>query len=239
VFAAGDLVGRNFDYHDEPALVLHHRPPGAYKSVSLVDISYLGFDRAHLAGIDAKGLAGAARMPFDGMNEHGLVVAMAAVPAARSPQRPRTTGELGVMRLALDHAASVEEAVAIFKRTAIDFSGGPPLHYLVADPSGASAVIEYIDGRVHVLPRGEQPWQAMTNFTLADSTAGERARDRRYHTAATALARGPLSPDAAMRLLRAVGQPITRWSAVYDMRSRTVNIVMGQKYDERVLTFGV
>src|SRR5262245_16845166 len=47
--ANGDpLLGRNFDFHDEPALILHHRPPGAYKSVSLVDISYLGVDRAHL-----------------------------------------------------------------------------------------------------------------------------------------------------------------------------------------------
>src|SRR4051812_30828122 len=39
------ILGRNFDFHDEPALVLHHRPPGAYKSVSLLDIAYLGFDR--------------------------------------------------------------------------------------------------------------------------------------------------------------------------------------------------
>ena len=56
------------------------------------------------------------------------------------------------MRLVLDEAASVREAVAIFRRTAIDFSGGPPLHYLVADASGDSAVVEYVDGRVHGHP---------------------------------------------------------------------------------------
>ena len=39
------MLGRNFDFDDDPALLLHHRPPGAYKSVSLVDISYLGVDR--------------------------------------------------------------------------------------------------------------------------------------------------------------------------------------------------
>ena len=50
------MVGRNFDFHDEPALVLHHHPPGAYKSISLVDISYLGFDRRHVDGISATGL---------------------------------------------------------------------------------------------------------------------------------------------------------------------------------------
>ena len=49
------MLGRNFDFHDEPALVLHHQPPGAYRSVSLVDISYLGVDRAHLDRVDDPG----------------------------------------------------------------------------------------------------------------------------------------------------------------------------------------
>src|SRR4051812_8777810 len=145
------MLGRNFDFHDEPALVLHHRPPGAYKSVSLVDISYLGVDRAHLERVDDPGrLLNASRLPFDGMNEKGVAVAMAAVPHART-RAGRTVGSLGVMRQVLDRAASVDEAVAIFRAAAIDFGGGPPLHYLVADASGAGAVIEYVGGRVHVI----------------------------------------------------------------------------------------
>src|SRR3954452_12638100 len=122
--AGGDpILGRNFDFHDEPALVLHHRPSGAYKSVSLVDISYLGFDRRHLSELhDASQLRRASRLPFDGMNEKGVAVAMAAVPGARTPAQPNTTGSLGVMRLVLDHAASVAQAIRIFRTTAIDFS---------------------------------------------------------------------------------------------------------------------
>ena len=86
------MLGRNFDFHDEPALVLHHRPPGAYRSVSLVDISYLGVDREHLDRVDDPGqLDGASRLPFDGMNEKGVAVAMAAVPSART-RGGRTTG---------------------------------------------------------------------------------------------------------------------------------------------------
>ena len=148
VFFAGGVLGRNFDFDDHPALLLHHRPPGAYRSVSLVDIAYLGVERGEQPSADD--LAGAARLPFDGMNERGVAVAMAAVPAARSP-RGDAVGSLGVMRLVLDRAANVAEAVAIFRRTAVDFTGGPPLHYMVADATGASAVIEYVDGRVHVL----------------------------------------------------------------------------------------
>ena len=44
-------AGRNFDFDDHPALLLHHRPPGAYRSVSLVDIAYLG--RRARRGADA------------------------------------------------------------------------------------------------------------------------------------------------------------------------------------------
>ena len=245
VFFAGGgdrpIVGRNFDFHDEPALLLRHHPPGAYSSISLVDISYLGFDRAHLDRLkDPKArqaLRRASRLPFDGMNERGLAVAMAQVPDARTPPGERAAGSLGVMRLVLDRAATVAEAIPIFRRTAIDFSGGPPLHYLVADASGASAVIEYVDGRVHVIPRGARPFQAMTNFVLT----GDAPADDRYRTAMTTLERagGRLTPGSTLDLLRDVRQPHTRWSAAYDLRARTVHVVMGQKYDERVLTFSL
>ena len=65
------------------------------------------------------------------MNSKGVAVAMAAVPSARSGSGGRSTGSLGVMRLVLDRGANVGEAVAIFRRTPVDFSDGPPLHYMV------------------------------------------------------------------------------------------------------------
>jgi hypothetical protein len=217
VFFADGVLGRSFDWDKHPALVLHHHPPGAYRSVSMVDMAYLDGDAAR-----------APRLPFDGMNERGVGVAMAAVPAARAPAGPRTTGSLGVMRLVLDHAANVAEAVAIFRRTSVDFSGGPPLHYMVADAGGASAVVEYVAGRVRVLP-GER---VMTNFALSSHAHP----DRRYETAAAGLRRGRLTPGGALDLLRRVAQPITRWSAAYDLRAGTLRVAMGRQYG-RVLTF--
>ena len=229
------MLGRNFDFHDEPALVLHHHPPGAYRRMSLVDISYLGVDRAHLDRVDDPGqLEDASRLPFDGMNERGVAVAMAAVPQARTPGG-RTDGSLGVMRQVLDRAASVHEAVAIFRNASIDFDGGPPLHYLMADADGNGAVIEYVDGRVQVIRRGPRPYLAMTNFVLT----GHAQTDRRYRTAVTTLdaRHGALTPQATIDLLRATKQPITRWSAAYDLKARTVTLAMGQRYGGRLLTF--
>jgi hypothetical protein len=74
----------------------------------------------------------------------------------------------------------------------------------------------------------------MTNFVLT----GARSTDDRYRAAAAALQRsgGRLTTASTLDLVRRVKQPITRWSAAYDLRARTVSIVMGQKYGGRALT---
>ena len=75
----------------------------------------------------------------------------------------------------------------------------------------------------------------MTNFVLT----GARGADHRYRTAASA-DRGEWPPHASattIALLQRVRQPITRWSAAYDLRARKLHVVMGQKYGGRVLTF--
>lgn len=77
----------------------------------------------------------------------------------------------------------------------------------------------------------------MTNLILT----GARSADRRYRTARAALERsgGRLTATSTLDLLRRVRQPITRRSAAYDLRSRTVHVVMGQRYGGRMLTLGV
>ncbi len=41
----GELLGRNFDWNDHRSLLLFTDPPRRYASVSLVDISYLGYSK--------------------------------------------------------------------------------------------------------------------------------------------------------------------------------------------------
>ena len=147
VFAAlnqdGDLLlGRNFDWFNRPTLLLFAHPPDGYTSVSMVDMSYLGFGTGEPSWSDRIRLLDAPYLPFDGMNEHGLAVGMMAVPQARGAQDPQqaTIDSLEAIRLILDSARSVEEAVALLGSYNIDWGSGPALHYLVADASGQSAV---------------------------------------------------------------------------------------------------
>jgi hypothetical protein len=238
--ASGDpdrpLFARNFDWDPNPALVLHTDPPDGHASVSIVDISYLGVTPGRDPTTDdtaRRMLLDAPLLPFDGMNAKGLVVGLAADESGRAGRdagKP-TVGSVRILRLMLDRAATVDEALGVLDRYNLDFDGGPPLHYLIADASGASAVVEFVDGE-RVVTRGGPPWQALTNFRIAGADAGVKRADRRYATAAGALTGGggALDWETAMRVLRDVAQPHTQWSVTYEMRTGAVHLVAKQNW---------
>lgn len=232
--------GRNFDWEFSPALLLYTNPGDGYASVSMVDIAYLGFagdaarDVADQPLAQRRALLLAPWLPFDGMNEAGLAVGMAAVPPGNVPPDPAkpTVGSLEVIREMLDHAGSVAQAIAIIQATNIDFAGGPPLHYLVADRSGSAALIEFHDGQAHILPN-EAPWHQATNFLLAEAGDAATGQCSRYDRIGQELARtqGKMTAAEAMTLLSTVAQPHTQWSVVYGLDSLQVQVSMGRQYE--------
>jgi hypothetical protein len=234
------LYGRNFDWEYSPAVLLFTDPPDGYASVSMVDIAYFGFegDQAgtltDLPLIERQALLHTPFWPFDGMNERGLAVGMAAVPTGNMRPDPNkeTMGSLGVIRQMLDHAGNVDEALAILQSYNIDFEDGPPLHYLMADSSGRSLLVEFYQGETVVIPN-ETPWHQATNFLRA--SAGESAEGEcwRYDKISQRLteAEGQLTVQDAMNLLADVSQGSTQWSVVYGMSSGDVNVTMGREYD--------
>lgn len=233
--SANPVFARNFDWDHNPALLLFTYPPDAYASVSMVDISYLGVRSAEELGTadGRRRLMDAPLLPFDGMNEKGLTIGLAAVPEARPEYRADrpTVGGVRIIRLVLDLASTVDEAVAVVNRHNIDFAGGPPLHYLVADASGRSAVLEFVDGKLVAQPT-EGAWQAAVNFTLTGSDAAARRTDSRYRTASEALdnAAGALPWRQAMDLLGRVAQGHTQWSVVYGLKTGEVHLSTDRRF---------
>jgi Acyl-coenzyme A:6-aminopenicillanic acid acyl-transferase len=238
----GDMLyGRNFDWDFSPALLLFTDPPDGYASVSMVDLTFLGFSPATARSLndlpleERTALLSAPSMPFDGMNEYGLTIAMAAVPeaylddASYDASKP-TTGSIGIIREVLDHAKDVEEAVVLFEQYNIDFSGGPPIHYLIADPGGTAVLVEFYQGEMVSL-LNEAPWHLATNHLrcIAEGNGG----CERYRTMSDQLSasNGQLDPPAAMQLLSEVAQGMTQWSAVYDMTRGDISVVVGQSYE--------
>jgi len=233
--------GRNFDWDYSPALLLFTHPQDGYASVSMVDIAYLGFGDARAHGltelpINERGaLLDAPYLPFDGMNEHGLAVGMAAVPSGEMESNPskETIGSLMVIRKMLDYARNVDEAIAILGSYNIDFEGGPAIHYLIADPSGRAALVEFYQDEMVVIPNKES-WHQATNFLHAGTGESTEGRCWRYDRISEQLSasRGKLTAQEAMELLADVSQEETQWSIVYGISESGVNVVMGRNYGE-------
>jgi len=122
------LMGRNFDFPSNPALLLYTNPPDGYASVSMVDLSYFGYSMGSLPREDDLGsLLTAPYMPFDGMNEKGLVVSMAAIPEALAPESEgkTTIGEIQAIRLLLDYAEDVDEALTLLTEYNVEMTNRP------------------------------------------------------------------------------------------------------------------
>lgn len=241
---ADKFYGRNFDWVDSPALLLFAHPTNGYASVSMVDLAYLGFgdkvDQLTELPLDQRqALLNAPALPFDGMNERGLVVGMAAVPDSNMQPDPskETIDSLQVIRKMLDQAGMVDEAVAVLQRYNIDWGSGPALHYLIADRSGQSALAEFYQGKIHII-LNDKPWHLATNFLLSSVNGSAVGQCPRYDRIDQQLSTSAGSIDAAeaMRLLRDVSQANTQWSIVYSLSTGEVSVTMGREYG-RMHTF--
>jgi hypothetical protein len=235
------LFGRNFDWDFSPALFLYTDPPDGYASVSMVDLYYLGYGGDQAFGLtnlplaDRVGLLNAPLIPFDGMNETGLAVGMAAVPDGGMVHDPEkeTIDSLMAIRKILDGAATIEEAIKIIKSYNIDMGSGPPLHYLIAEENGRSVLVEFSNGEVVVVPNNDT-WQPATNFLVSEAELSPEDHCWRYGLISEWLEEkdGKLSREEAMRLLEDVAQESTQWSVVYGISSGEIDVVMGGEYRE-------
>jgi hypothetical protein len=233
------LYGRNFDWEYSPALLLYTYPPDGYASVSMVDIAYLGYE-----GDRAKDLVGqtldhlmplldAPYIPFDGLNEMGLSIGMAAVPPGNLEPEPGkgTIGSIRIIRELLDQAANVAEAIEIMGKYNINFEGNVPIHYLISDTTGRAVVVEYYQGKTNII-YNQNPWHQATNF-LRSAYDGDAGHCWRYDTLGQSLETlgGSLTTQFAMDLLRRVSQEMTQWSIVYNSSTGEILIAMGREYE--------
>ncbi len=165
------VVAYNYDFHPPEGLVLVNkrdtkkmsalRRQGATWTARYGSVTFNQFGRDN---------------PMTGINEKGLMVSQMWLDETRYPpadSRP-AIGILEWIQYNLDRHASVTEVLA-------DAEGVRPMsrvtiHYLVADATGDSAAIEFLDGKLVVHRGAAMPVRALANSTYADSVAAfERA----------------------------------------------------------------
>jgi len=229
------LLGRNYDWVTKATyFIVFTDPPDGYASVATVDLGFFNYhhDQPPTANDNLTILRSLPYYPFDGMNEQGVAVGMNALNEAQAPYDPSKTtiGELQFIRLVLDYAASTQEALNLIQHYNIRMEE-PPIHYLIADSSGHSVIIEFVDGKMEIM-HNTNAWQVTTNFVITGLIDPEYAPCWRYKTAYQSLSqnKGCLAECDAVGLLQSVSVSNTRWSNVFNLKSREIQVAMGRDY---------
>lgn len=243
------IYGRNFDFLYAPTLQLCTEPKNGYKSVSTVNLSFAGYSENFLpdGSIFDKFLTLAAPfLPFDGMNEKGVAIALLAVPEAEPPYDSNkiTLNTTTAIRLVLDKAATIEEAVELLRNYNIYFSGDIECHYLIADASGNSVIVEFYDDELQIV-EAEADYQIATNFIAYNGlNIGEGFTEfERYDAVEKELLdnNGILSENDVISLLAKVGVrdgevDKLQWSVVYNLTAGDVRLFIHRDADNITAT---
>ena len=239
------LFARNYDLSKtNTMLVFTEGGEGRHATISTVDLKFLGIDvdRGLESLMDRITCLAAPYAPLDGVNDAGVSCGIymtyqggeATVATDQNTGKPDFTSTT-LLRLILDYADSVEEAVEIASSYDLHDSAQTSYHYMVADSTGRSAVLEWTagtdatdnDGAARTLkvvyndddsrigPReAASDWQVVTNFVLQpgyydgcpeEDKKGADRYDRLYEELGKT--NGVVADEAAaMNILAAVGR---------------------------------
>lgn len=155
--AEGDvLFGRNYDFSKtNTCIVFTEANEGRHGTISSVDLQFLGMDvDQNVTGLmDKITCLAATYAPLDGINDAGVSCGIymtyqggeATIPTNQNTDKPDFTSTT-LLRLILDYADNVDEAVEIASRYDLHDSAKTSYHYMVADASGRSAILEWTAG---------------------------------------------------------------------------------------------
>lgn len=162
------LFGRNFDWNHCNALIMQSKPPTGYASISTVNMDFIQTSAGFLLDLLPDNIKTIAALyaPLDGMNEKGLCVAVNMISdnttIEQNSNKPDITTTTAI-RLLLDKAANVEEAIALLQQYDMHASMGMMVHFAISDVSGKSIAVEYINNEMVVT---ETP--VLTNFYVSE-----------------------------------------------------------------------
>ncbi|MBQ7964683.1 MAG: linear amide C-N hydrolase [Ruminococcus sp.] len=237
------VMGRNFDYTGENprAMIIHTKPENGYESYSTSWLDFLGFgsDFVPESMSDKYMSLASVYVPLDGINEKGLCVADlingdSELTAQNTDKVDLTTTT--AIRLLLDKAASVDEAIKLLEQYDMHSDIGSSHHLSISDSSGRSVAVEYIGGEMIVT---DTP--VVTNHYLSEGEKfgiGNEESHRRYNELMKK-SDSTLTTDDMADCMESVSYPnITQWSVVYDIENLELDFYFQRQFDSP-LTFAV
>ena len=235
------LVGRNFDLSygsDTLCLYTHHKK--SYASISTVSTDMIGVgDGSTYSTKSFMGRAALLASPYlcvDGMNEKGLSVSLLDTDLPYETHLNTGKPDLIVtlaIRLLLDRAATVDEAIELLKQYDIHTSHSWTQHIFVADAKGNSAIVEWHKGEMKIVK-----YNVCTNFSMSSSLLDGNYSGKcdRFDLLDNALKEKEKNTvEDSMGLLESVKQSkgtYTQWSVVYNLTDFTADYVVNMNYDK-------
>ncbi|MCI8759915.1 MAG: linear amide C-N hydrolase [Clostridia bacterium] len=245
------IFARNFDFTYAPSMQLYTNPQNGYSSVSTVNLSFIGYSEDYLPtkGISLNNFLtlSAPYLPFDGMNEKGVTIALLAVPEVQmeSNENKITLNTTTAIRLVLDKASNVDEAIELLKNYNIYFSADVYCHYLIADSTGKSVIVEYYDNDLQVIETDKE-YQVASNFIAYNNlNIGEGYTEfNRYDKVVNKLeaSNNSLNINDTINLLNDVGVydkdgfDKLQWSVVYNLTNKS-GIIWAHRNKSNIIDF--
>lgn len=267
------LMGRNFDFNHFkpgtkerimiPLIAVHTAPKGGKKSVSFVDGQFVGYASGFYTDnkSDLSMLMALPYLLLDGINEDGFAVSVLKLdgkPTLQNEAGKKTIFTTIAMRMLLDRASTVKEAIAMLKQynMCMDKDPNANYHFFMADATGDWAIVEYTNADVNQHPdkmevlTTDDILRYTTNFYVSPSMADTpyginhsmHGKDR-YDNLKKVLKEKnyTLTPEQAMDLLKLVSQGpdgdqsstgFTQWSEVYDLNNKSLKLHILREWDK-------
>ena len=263
----GFLMGRNYDFrHFTPdnknylptsAILVRTAPEGGKKSISMVDGLNLGFGQGFYndGKTDLSMLMALPYAALDGINEDGFAIGVLALNEKQTNQQTgkQRIGTTVAIRMMLDKASTVREAIEMLKNYDMDMRGNghSNYHFFMADATGDYAIVEYTFDKDRTEPKvmevftDDDSLRCVTNFYVAPSMTGttdgwgsSHGKDRYENLRKTLDEKKHVMKEAeAMQLLEKVSQPPTeeltsqtQWSALYNLTEKTLRLTILREY---------
>lgn len=176
------VFGRNYDFaKTNTCIVFTDKTKKKHATISTVDLQFLGMD----TGKNVEGLMNkitclaAPYAPLDGINDAGVSCGIymtyqgeKTVATNQNTDKPDFTSTT-MLRMILDYADNVDEAVKIAQSYDLHDSANTSYHYMVADASGKSAILEWV-GTSDETDNDGSARNLVVTYNDKDSHIGER-----------------------------------------------------------------
>lgn len=240
----GYLFGRNFDWQNCEAMILESHPDNGYASISTVNVDFITQGIRDTTASQAMQLnqiktIASLYAPLDGMNEKGLAISINMIADNETIQQNTDLPDITTttaIRLILDHAATVDEAISLLQQYDLHASFNMMIHFAIADASGRSVVVEYINNQMTVTDS-----QVVTNFYLSEGDKygiGSRQSHQRYTLLENLIqTKSIMTLEDMKNALDSVSKhnfneyESTEWSVIYDLYNKQATYYHRENYE--------